>query len=83
MHIIVAYDFRESVKYHKLLKKYLFWKQNSVFVGEISNVNFRKLQENIKKIVKEDDSVLIFSNLISDFKITKYGIDKGFDDIFI
>jgi CRISPR-associated protein Cas2 len=83
MHLIVVYDSKESIKYHKFLKKYLFWKQNSVFVGEVSNVAFREIQEKIKKMISDDDSVLIFSNLISEFTINKYGIDKGFDDNFI
>jgi CRISPR-associated protein Cas2 len=83
MHIIVVYDSKESVKFHKLLKKYLFWKQNSVFSGEISAVKFRQLQNEIKTITTNDDSVIIYSNLVSDFNIYKYGVEKGFEDIFI
>ena len=83
MYIIITYDSPDSNKFHKIIKKYLFWNQNSVFHGEITNTNFKKLENELKEILNENDSLTIFSNMIHDFLIYKYGKEKGFNDNFI
>ena len=87
MFAILVYDFGEK-RVGKALKKcreYLTWVQNSVFEGEISEGNLKKLKMELKKIMnKDEDSVIIYS-----FMNTKYsnkeimGVTKNDIDIFI
>jgi len=63
----------------KIARKYLYWVQNSVFEGEISDAKLAKLKEELlKKIDKEEDSVIFYH-----FRTTRYsereiiGIKKG------
>ncbi len=63
MYCIVVYDVqqRRVAKMLRLLRKYLFWIQNSVFEGEIRESNFFKMQQEIEKLIDKDkDSVIIF-----------------------
>ncbi|SFP76577.1 CRISPR-associated endonuclease Cas2 [Caldicoprobacter faecalis] len=87
MFLILVYDVGEKRvgKVLKICRKYLNWVQNSVFEGEISDANFKKLKFELKKaIVEEEDSVIFYI-----LRTTKYserqimGIKKGGDDIFI
>nr|WP_206708531.1 CRISPR-associated endonuclease Cas2 [Koleobacter methoxysyntrophicus] len=66
----------------KTARKYLYWVQNSVLEGEISDANFVKLKTEIsKKINKNEDSVIFYT-----FRTTRYskreiiGIKKGGDE---
>lgn len=87
MFAILVYDFGEK-RVGKALKKcrqYLTWVQNSVFEGEISEGNLKKLKMELKKIMhKDEDSVIIYS-----FMSTKYsnkeiiGMTKNEDSIFL
>jgi CRISPR-associated protein Cas2 len=83
MYVVIVYDSDDSVKFHKYLKKFLFWKQNSVFYGELTEGKFKKIQNKINEMLSENDSIIIFSNNSSDFIINKYGKEKDFDGIFI
>lgn len=81
MFVIMVYDVGEK-RVQKVLKtsrKYLYWVQNSVFEGEITDANYTKLKAELKKIINEkDDSILFYT-----FRTTKYssreniGIIKG------
>jgi CRISPR-associated protein Cas2 len=65
MYVILVYDIGEKRvgKMLKLCRKYLNWIQNSVFEGEITNVNLQELILLSKKIIDpEMDSVIIFAN---------------------
>ncbi|KAF5054096.1 CRISPR-associated endoribonuclease Cas2 [anaerobic digester metagenome] len=58
---------------------YLHWRQNSVFEGEISISQFKKLKSGLKDIANEDkDSILIY-NLKDrkNFKLEVIGIEKN------
>jgi CRISPR-associated protein Cas2 len=60
----LVYDFGEKRvgKALKRCRKYLNWVQNSVFEGEISEVNLRKLKSELKRIMVDDeDSVIIYT----------------------
>jgi CRISPR-associated protein Cas2 len=47
----------------RLCRKYLNWIQNSVFEGELSEVQLKELTLHAKKIMKEEeDSMIIFSS---------------------
>ena len=46
----------------KLCRKYLIWIQNSVFEGELSELQLRELKFKANLIMKDSDSVIIFSS---------------------
>lgn len=65
MYIIAVYDVGEKrvVKMLKLCRQYLNWIQNSVFEGELTEVQLKELKYKAKDIMKEDeDSFIIFSS---------------------
>jgi CRISPR-associated protein Cas2 len=66
----------------KKSREYLYWVQNSVLEGNISEVNYRKLKTEIARIINEkEDSVIFYT-----FRTTKYsnreemGVKKGGDE---
>ena len=86
MFVILFYDVAEErvSKMLKICRKYLIWQQNSVFEGEISLANLEKLKMEIYSLVKEEDSVIIYT-----FRSLKYsqrlviGKDKREDINFL
>ena len=46
MYLIVVYDIEidRVNKVHKFLRKYLFWRQNSVFEGEVSKAQIEQIK---------------------------------------
>ena len=65
MYCILVYDIGEKrvVKMLKLCRKYLNWIQNSVFEGEISEVQLTRLKHSAKEIMnKKEDSLIIFKS---------------------
>jgi CRISPR-associated protein Cas2 len=65
MYVIAVYDVGEKrvVKMLKLCRQYLNWIQNSVFEGELTDVQLKELKYKAKDIMKEDeDSFIIFSS---------------------
>jgi len=79
--VILVYDIGEKRvgKILKATRKYLHWVQNSVFEGEISDANFKKLKHELSvKMDKDEDSVIIYT-----FRTTKYterqiiGVEKN------
>ncbi|SHI17228.1 CRISPR-associated endonuclease Cas2 [Sporanaerobacter acetigenes] len=87
MFVILVYDIGEKrvAKVLKTCRKYLYWVQNSVFEGEISEANLTKLKIEVGRIIDyEQDSIIIYS-----FRTTKYsnveimGIKKGGEDNFL
>ena len=87
MFVILVYDVGEK-RVGKILKKcreYLTWVQNSVFEGEITEGNLKKLKMELNRIMKSnEDSVIIYS-----FQNLKYsnreviGVKKNGFDIII
>ena len=84
MFVIVVYDVGQKrvAKVLKTCRKYLYWVQNSVLEGEISDANLVKLKTELKKIIVEDEDSVIFYT----FRTTKYtsrelmGLKKGGED---
>uniref|UniRef100_A0A7V3ZSZ5 CRISPR-associated endoribonuclease Cas2 n=1 Tax=candidate division WOR-3 bacterium TaxID=2052148 RepID=A0A7V3ZSZ5_UNCW3 len=81
MKFILVYDINEKRvgKVLKICRKYLYWVQNSVFEGEISEAKLEKLKTELKRIINPDeDSVIIYT-----FKTEWYskreiiGLNKG------
>lgn len=64
MYIILVYDFGENrvAKALKTCRKYLTWVQNSVFEGEITEGNLKKLKVELEnKMDKDVDSLIIYT----------------------
>ena len=87
MYVILVYDVGEKRvgKMLKLCRQYLNWIQNSVFEGELSEVQLRELKLKIKNIAKiEYDSIIIFSSRNSRwFKKDILGVDRNKLDIIL
>jgi len=84
MFIIEVYDVNQKrvAKVLKCSRKYLYWVQNSVLEGEISESNYKMLKAELARIINnEEDSVLFYT-----FRTTKYskrdslGVVKGGDE---
>ena len=63
MYIILVYDIQEKRvgKMLKLCRRYLNWVQNSVFEGELSDVQLKELMAAAKVIMNTDkDSIIVF-----------------------
>ena len=81
MYVILVYDVKtERVnKVNKYLRQYLYWRQNSVFEGEISKKTFNRLLTGLKRHLDLNaDSVLIYT--IPDKKRIDsilIGVEKG------
>ena len=62
MYVILVYDIgeRRVGKMLKLCRRYLHWIQNSVFEGELSEVQLRELKFAAGGIMEEADSLIIF-----------------------
>jgi CRISPR-associated protein Cas2 len=54
-------NIKKVSKINKILRKYLYWVQNSVFEGEISESNFMELEIELSNIIDPNiDSIIIF-----------------------
>ena len=65
MYVILMYDVgeRRVAKMLKLCRRYLNWIQNSVFEGELSEVQLQKLLVEAKEIMeKDEDSLIVFKS---------------------
>lgn len=66
MFVILVYDFNEKrvAKALKIARKYLHWVQNSVFEGEISEANYKKLKIELQNIMHPDEDSVIFTRFV-------------------
>jgi CRISPR-associated protein Cas2 len=65
MYVILVYDMGQKRvgKMLKLCRRYLNWVQNSVFEGELTEVQLKELLLDARRIMKNDeDSVILFKN---------------------
>lgn len=88
MFVILYYDVNEKrcSKMLKTCRKYMEWVQNSVFEGEVSEVNFEKMISELKKIMREtegDSLVLYKFRQMKYYERNVYGADKKGDLNFI
>ena len=70
MFVVLVYDVGEKrvARALKTCRKYLNWVQNSVFEGEISEVNLKKLKAEMTRIMNmSEDSVIIYIGLAERF----------------
>ncbi len=85
--VILVYDVGEKrvAKVLKTARKYLYWVQNSVLEGDITEANLVKLKAELsKKINKDEDSIIFYH-----FKSLRYyereiiGVKKGGQDLVL
>lgn len=70
MYVVLIYDIatdegspRVTRNVFKIAKKYLTHIQKSVFEGNLSELNFRKLEQELSRFIRKDrDSVIIFQS---------------------
>ncbi|AMW33132.2 CRISPR-associated endonuclease Cas2 [Fervidobacterium islandicum] len=85
--VIITYDIGEKriTKVRKIIRKYLFWVQNSVFEGEITEGKLQKCINEIKKvIIEEEDSIFVYK-IYGNGRFEKkiIGLEKSVNDEFI
>lgn len=71
MYVIIVYDVDVSKvnKINQFLKRYLYWRQNSVFEGEITQSRLEKIKIWINKNLGKQDNVIMY--ILSSKKIIK------------
>ncbi|WP_065220073.1 MULTISPECIES: CRISPR-associated endonuclease Cas2 [Butyricimonas] len=64
MYVILVYDVdqKRTSKMLKLCRRYLSWIQNSVFEGEVSEVQLKQLTLEAKEIMEDKDSLIVFKS---------------------
>lgn len=86
MRVILVYDVNEKrvSKVLKTCRKYLYWVQNSVFEGEISEAKLEKLKTELKRIINRDEDSIIIYTFRSEWysKREVIGIQKGGEEMF-
>ncbi|NLM43430.1 MAG: CRISPR-associated endonuclease Cas2 [Clostridiales bacterium] len=87
MFVILFYDFGEKRvgKALKICRKYLNWVQNSVFEGEITQANLKKLKHELSsKMDKNEDSLIIYT--FANMRYSKrevIGLEKNPQSLFL
>jgi len=87
MYVILVYDIKEK-RVGKVLKKmreYLYWIQNSVFEGEITEATYKKMLIELGSIIDEDEDSVIVYKLRTTRYLEKYviGQEKGGETNFL
>ena len=87
MYVILVYDFGEKRvnKMLKLCRKYLNWVQNSVFEGEITELQLKQLEASAKDFMNPDeDSIIVFSSRSQTFMDKRIiGVERNTIDNFL
>lgn len=87
MFVVLVYDVGEKrvARALKTCRKYLNWVQNSVFEGEISEVNLKKLKAEMTRIMNmSEDSVIIYIWRTQRYNSREIlGVEKGPIDLFV
>ena len=78
MFVVVFYDVpaKRTKVYRKLLSRYLMWKQNSVFTGDLTEVLYKKMRHEIKGVLEDDDR-LAFVTTANRHNIEVETLEKG------
>jgi len=83
MYAVVVYDVdvNKNRKVLKFLRTRLSWIQNSVFEGELTKSEMRKVENRLSKIADEDDSIIIYKMGSKKYmKKSVIGREKGSSD---
>lgn len=80
MYVIIVYDVsvERVTKVCHFLRQYLDWVQNSVFEGELTRSEFKKVKDGLKNIMnKNSDSIRIYKMSSEKYvKIKQLGPEK-------
>ncbi|QXD14017.1 CRISPR-associated endonuclease Cas2 [Rhodocaloribacter litoris] len=84
---IAVYDInvRRVAKMLKLFRRYLTWVQRSVFEGELTEAQFRRLQHEVRRLMNPEEDVVIFYEL-RDVRYSRrlvLGTEQGHRDRFL
>ena len=81
MYLIIVYDIntKRVNKVKSCLRTYLYWIQNSVFEGEITEVKYKEMINKLKQLIDEDEDSIIIYKMPSTYKPQKtiVGIEKS------
>lgn len=81
MYVIIVYDINVDRvnKVKAFLRQYLFWIQNSVFEGDVSESEFEEIYKGLLNIIDEDvDSIIIYKLRMSELVNREVlGIEKA------
>jgi len=81
MYVVIVYDVNVErvAKVCQYLRRYLDWVQNSVFEGELTDSQYKRINHDLKEIMHEDeDSVRFYSFRTKELvKIETMGIQKA------
>lgn len=81
VYVVIVYDIKvERVnKVKSFLRRYLFWVQNSVFEGDLTEAEFRILIDGLDNIIDdEEDSIIIYKMMMEEsFNREVLGIEKN------
>ncbi|MEM2484929.1 MAG: CRISPR-associated endonuclease Cas2 [Candidatus Caldarchaeum sp.] len=87
MYVIMVYDVgvERVSKVLQIARKYLYWVQNSVLEGEITEANLLRLQTEVSQAIdKEKDSITFYMLRTTKYlRKTNLGTVKGSPDIFL
>lgn len=88
MYVIIVYDIKvERVnKVKSFLRQHLFWIQNSVFEGELTNSEYKKVTDGLLDIIEEDEDSVIIYQLMMEESLTRnvLGVEKAsVDDVIL
>ncbi len=69
MYVIAMYDVgsERCGKMLKLGRRYLHWIQNSVFEGEITEVQLKEMVLEAEKIMQDEDSLILFKSRLKSY----------------
>jgi CRISPR-associated protein Cas2 len=85
--VILVYDVGEKrvAKVLKTARKYLYWVQNSVLEGDITEANLVKLKAELtNKINKDEDSIIFYHfKSLQYYKRETIGVKKGGQDLVL
>lgn len=81
MYVIIVYDINVDRvnKVKSFLRQHLFWIQNSVFEGEVSESEFKIIYDELINIIDEDvDSIIIYKlRMVDVMNREVLGIEKA------
>ena len=87
MYVIIVYDINVDRvnKVKAFLRQHLFWIQNSVFEGEVTESEFKVIYKGLIQIIDEDvDSIIIYKLRMAELLNREVlGVEKSpIDEIF-
>ncbi len=87
MYVIMVYDVNvlRVAKVLKIGRRYLTWVQNSVMEGSLTRAQFRRLKEEIRRVINEKEDSVLFYTLRSakDLRRENLGLTKNAPEAFV